>query len=795
MKQINMLCTGSILLGLTFAVSAAPHLNEVQDISLTAIPRQAAVLADIDNDGLSDGLQKRMAAMAQSESVDVIVTFSGPATNGQSHAAAVQQKIGNFKIQRMFTLIHGFKATMTVGQALALSRLPDVFRVQEDSIVTTQLSGATSDFGAVSARTNFGVNGNGVGICIVDTGIDPDHEQFAGRSIGFYDAISGKVTPYDDHGHGTHVAAIALGKGGTGSNLNIVGVAPAASIFSAKVLDAQGSGSESQVIGGIEYCANQADVHIISMSLGTAEASDGKDAMSLTVNCSSDHTYSSSCVNSPLTYPKIVVIAAGNSGSAPGTVGSPGAAEKAITVGAVTNWTEDGKGVYLAAFSSRGPTLDGRIKPDIASPGVRILSAKAGTAAGYVSLSGTSMATPFTAGAIALMVQKNSAIKDFAIPADEVRKILKDSAQDRGILDNSNNLMKPDNEYGAGLLDVKRAVAQAGGSIDPANSTSLPGYHRFPSSINNAGGSKVFGPFTITTDDISKGIPLAATVTTNGRLVCAYGVPAYCDLLGGWEWDPDFDLYILDKNGNRFSPGAGDITSSECALSGEYCGVGRQETVYYKPLVAGAAGEYYIQVYSYSGGGDFLLEVSKGPLTGITASPSNQVPIASFTESCTNLSCIFTDKSTDNDGVIKSWYWNFGDGYNSTLQNPSHSYANSGDYQVSLTVTDDKDANSTSSHIVKITNNLPPIADAGGPYEGIILRGKRTALIQLDGSGSTDPNGKSTIKSYAWTIAGKQLSGEVVSFNFKAGTYTVILTVTDDGGLTHSDTATVTITK
>ena len=425
----SIISVGMLLLGMTVLSFAAPASIDTDD----PIPnnekknRHKNVLADKDNNGLSDGLQKRMSAMKDDDFVDVIVTFDGLA-RGQSSSAVARQLVGHFVLQREFALIHGFKATMTVQQAQALSRSPGVFRVQEDATVTTQLSGAASDFGAIVARESASVNGSGIGICIVDTGIDINHEQFAGRSISFYDAVGSLTTSYDDHGHGTHVAAIAMGGGGTGSNAGIKGVAPAASIFAAKVLNAQGSGSESQIMAGIQYCVDQADVHIISMSLGTVEASDGQDAMSLAVNCAADPNYSPTCNITPVN-PKIVVIAAGNSGPAPETVGSPGAAEKAITIGAVSNWSEDGKGVYLAAFSGRGPNLAGLIKPDISAPGLRILSAKAGTSNGYVSFSGTSMATPFTAGTVALMLQKNqSLIGD----VEAVRSLLANSAQDRG---------------------------------------------------------------------------------------------------------------------------------------------------------------------------------------------------------------------------------------------------------------------------------------------------------------------------------------------------------------------------
>ncbi|SDH54024.1 S8 family serine peptidase [Nitrosomonas sp. Nm132] len=126
-----------------------------------------------------------------------------------------------------------------------------------------------------------------------------------------------------------------------------------------------GVGSGSQIIEGIQYCANQTDVQIISMSLGTTSASDGQDAMSLAVNCASDSNYRASCNVTPINS-KIVVVAAGNSGSAPGTIGAPGAAEKAITVDAAANWSEDGKGELSPAVDRRLRVASNLILPHLA---------------------------------------------------------------------------------------------------------------------------------------------------------------------------------------------------------------------------------------------------------------------------------------------------------------------------------------------------------------------------------------------------------------------------------------------
>jgi len=171
--------------------------------------------------------------------------------------------------------------------------------------------------------------------------------------------------------------------------------------------------------------------------------------------------------------------------------------------------------------------------------------------------------------------------------------------------------------------------------------------------------------------------------------------------------------------------------------------------------------------------------------------PPNQPPVANFTytpSSPTDLDVIQSiDTSTDADGTIASWGWNFGDGGTSTLQNPTHDYVDDGTYSVTLTVTDDDGASDTISKDV-IVNNVPPVADGDGPYTY-----KLGEIITFDGSGSYDLDG--TIVSYQWTFGdGATGNGERPSHRYaRTGTYFVNLTVTDDDGLTDTDMTTVNI--
>jgi serine protease AprX len=138
-------------------------------------------------------------------------------------------------------------------------------------------------------------------------------------------------------------------------------VAPAAALYAAKALDSSGSGADSGIVGAVQWCAGQIGVDVISMSLGSDSPSDGNDALS-------------QAVDAAVGAGKVVVVAAGNSGDDLGTVPSPGAARLAITVGAASDHSAPAgssyadAGIFLAPFSSRGPTVDGRTSPTSSDP-------------------------------------------------------------------------------------------------------------------------------------------------------------------------------------------------------------------------------------------------------------------------------------------------------------------------------------------------------------------------------------------------------------------------------------------
>jgi serine protease AprX len=544
----------------------------------------AGAAADKDHDRVSDDFAPRLRAARDDQPFDLLVTGLSSA---QGRAVA-----GTFPVRRELGIVHGFAARVTARQARALAHDQRTRRVEEDRVLRITDTATDADYGAAAARSAFGLTGAGVGICVVDTGVDPAHEQIAGRTVTFKDFIGTSSTPYDDHGHGTHVMSIAAGDGAGGASAPAhVGVAPGASLYAAKALDSSGSGADSGIVAAVQWCAGQSGVRVISMSLGDQSPSDGNDALS-------------QAVDAAVGQGKVVVVAAGNAGDGPQTVPSPGAARLAITVGAASDHSAPAgaayadAGIFLAPFSSRGPTVDGRVKPDVVGPGVTVEAAQSGTVAGYVSHSGTSMATPYVAGVVALGLQAVPS----ATPA-QVASALTATAEDWGPTGK-------DNDWGAGLVDAKAFVSRLAGGSD--SGVPYPTHTRLTGSVPNNGSTTL--PITVPAAGL--GVPLSVTVTIAGQAVCYYG----CLIV---EWGPDLDVELRDPTGAV-------VDSSQCALD-DPCGIGRQETVTARPTVAGT---WTLRVLAFTGdpnngkGGSFAADVSQGPLVTGGAPPTNRAPVA-----------------------------------------------------------------------------------------------------------------------------------------------------------------------
>lgn len=379
---------------------------------------------------LSDELLVSLGRTSADSQIPVIVRYSPDRVVMRARGPALRGVSESYNY-RLAPLAHMHATPEALRN---LEEDPEIVRIYRDLPVRALMDSALPIVHAPQV-VDLGYDGSGVRIAIIDTGIDVDHPDLQGRIAETADLVG--EGPDDENGHGTHCAGVALGSGAASAG-RYRGIAPGALLYSAKVLHRSGQGMMSDVMAGIEWAVEQG-VHIISLSLGGPGPSDGHDAL-----CD----ICDAAVESGV----VVVVAAGNDGPGSFTIGSPGAARSVLTVGASTD--ED----TVAPFSSRGPTADNRIKPDLIAPGHRITAARAGdTELGtpldpyYTECSGTSMAAPLVAGICALLLHKEP-----HLTPDEVKTRLMATAIDLG---------EHPCVQGQGRIDALRAIHNEQGDV------------------------------------------------------------------------------------------------------------------------------------------------------------------------------------------------------------------------------------------------------------------------------------------------------------------------------------------
>lgn len=278
---------------------------------------------------------------------------------------------------------------------------------------------------------------SGVTVAMLDTGIAA-HPDFENRLVAFSDFVNGRREPYDDSGHGTHVAGCMCGCGKL-SDGKYKGIAPGSRLVVGKVLDYKGDGIIEGMASGIEWVIRnkkEYDIRILNISIGMGDAA-GKNRMEQLL----------ALVDEAWACGLIVVCAAGNAGPGAMTISPIGARKKVITVGCNEGGYFGDRANLCESYSSRGPSLYDMKKPDIVAPGTDIVSCNAFFERrgwryrnAYIAKSGTSMATPIVAGALALLLQKYPYYTN-----EQAKKKLISTARD---------LKEPWNKQGAGMIQI-----------------------------------------------------------------------------------------------------------------------------------------------------------------------------------------------------------------------------------------------------------------------------------------------------------------------------------------------------
>ncbi len=365
--------------------------------------------------------------------------------------------------------------------------MEEVVFVEEQPYLTVALDTSSR---AIKARPSndyspktaweFGYTGEGIVVAILDTGVDDSHEALRNKFEAGYDCsgnygISMVTNPDDKNGHGTHCAGVVMGTGDPDQEegeRQYVGVAPGARLVDVKVLTDLGGNLGDHLIRGMEWCIENKDrfsIDVLSISVGNrASGDDGTNANARTANAA---------VEAGL----VVVAAAGNDGPDNDGFSSVAAADKAITVGALSNEeTVDRKDDEIADYSNRGPRKSDsdhdeveELKPDVVAPGTDIMSCMysarpVGLLTGYQVMTGTSMACPHVAGLTALMLEAKPELN-----SSQIKNILKATAEKMGKTYDGELSEKYSREYGFGLVDAYEALKETLADYQTVTITSI----------------------------------------------------------------------------------------------------------------------------------------------------------------------------------------------------------------------------------------------------------------------------------------------------------------------------------
>lgn len=369
---------------------------------------------------------------------------------------------------RRLWLTNALALRATPAEIRRIARDPAVARVEHDTPVRvlgpTPVAGPEAPpglfgrgdwglaaIGAPAVWRDYGLDGSGVRVGSIDSGVDAGHPDLAGKVVAWRDFAAGRPEPYDDNGHGTHTIGTMIGGAAGGAP---IGVAPGAKVVVAKALDRNGDATLSTLMAACQWIADPDGDPATADAPSVVNASWGAPSAAAERLRPIIRRWRELGI--------VPVFAAGNTGR---SVSAPAVYPESLAVGAL------GPRGRVARFSSREPPADraqalvglgrraGTGKPDLSAPGVEITSSVPEGA--WTSLSGTSMAAPHVAGTIALLRQA-----DPALGASAIEMILRRSARELGHAG-------LDGRGGAGALDARAAVAAVLGARAPRRELSL----------------------------------------------------------------------------------------------------------------------------------------------------------------------------------------------------------------------------------------------------------------------------------------------------------------------------------
>ncbi|MFA5772659.1 MAG: PKD domain-containing protein, partial [Thermoplasmata archaeon] len=690
---------------------------------------------DVNNNKIQDGFEEELKKMNATDNVNVHVTLV-PRDEG---FIKFSENCGA-KVREFYTIIDAAALTVSVENVTKLASYPAVemiYNEDDERMEVGMDSCIPALYGdrATLRSAGFDVDGSGTTIAILDSGVSvrtslqtlPDGKT--PKIVAWMDAVGGAAQPFDDNGHGTNMASIAAA---VGRSSYFPGVAPGAQLVIVRCMSGSGGGTITPMYNGLQWILNNKDkygIDVLSMSVrifyNEAKRLDGNDGLDQAVE---------KLVSAGIT----VAVLAGNEGAnGKTTIGVPGTARNVITVGGVDD------SYNLCSFSSRGPTADGRIKPDLCAVGYDVRTINSVMS---VFTDGTSEATPQVAGTVSLLHQYhdkqvdkyNSATAKSAMKLTPamIKDIVTKSASQP-----SKGAPYPNNGYGNGVLNIKGALTAL------KNKNYLPMAKFTTSGDTNTSSAITFDAsesFDPNGDALTYSWDFGDGTTGSGKTV---------NHTYSTQGDFTVTLTVKDSKNN-----ANEFGASATVIN--------QLTITKKSLAIGSG--------------------NKLPIASVMANEANinKGDILNF--SINEVISLDASKSTDPDGQVASVSWNMGDGSPAkTGKTVTHTYTAEGTYSVVAKLTDDKSGETQFPFSVVIANK-PPTAKISVNTQNVnksdTLKYSIGEELTFDASKSTDIDGQ--VASVSWDMGGEaQESGKTVKYTFTTeGSYDVVAKLTDDKG-------------